>query len=488
VDCSAEDDECNDGVCNEANSGACEKQPANEGGSCGDGTANECTDPDTCEAGECVANNKPCAFVTDSSLCPFDVSELACGETGRQFRTVLTPSPRDGWPSYKLNASNPGQYFYNLIVEGAPFEEVTVDIDVPYPFVTQGATPLHVYDAALLEFDSYGCFLPQDALQSLGPQIAIEDYIGGVVPNGGFSLTCDQVGCGLDAAGACSFSAPVTIPESGQAYVTLHLDYGLKGASLDANDGADITSFGQTTCDTYPDRYDLGAPGAEVDGGWDALKNTETDDGPIAISNCKSYPFSHECSTCVDTSEFSDQVQSLNIFKRIKGVYGPVMSSDTESPVSGAWVEVFRVSTGELVASGVSDEDGYYAIPYKHTGKRAMYDIALNGGEITQRVQLKANGWAEVSFDVFTGTSTGYFASSDTGGGRGGPGSCTATETPEVSCNDGVDNDCDGDTDMVDVDCNGGFCTDAQLGDACTDDADCCSNKCRGKLGTKVCK
>jgi hypothetical protein len=146
------------------------------------------------------------------------------------------------------------------------------------------------------------------------------------------------------------------------------------------------------------------------------------------------------------------------------------------------------VSTGELVASGVSDEDGYYAVPYKHTGKRAQYDVTLNGGEITQRVQLKANGWAEVSFDVSTGTSTGYFTSSDGGGGRGGPGSCTATETPEVSCNDGVDNDCDGDTDMVDVDCNGGFCTDAQLGDACTDDADCCSNKCRGKLGKKVCK
>jgi hypothetical protein len=165
------------------------------------------------------------------------------------------------------------------------------------------------------------------------------------------------------------------------------------------------------------------------------------------------------------------------------------MESATESGVSAAWVDVFRVTTGELVASGVSDEDGYYAIPYKHIGKRAQYDVTLNGGEITQRVQLKSNGWAEVSFDVSTGTSTGFFTSSGgDGGGRGGPGSCTATETPEVSCNDGVDNDCDGDTDMVDVDCNGGFCTDAQLGEACVDNDDCCSLKCRGKLGAKVCK
>jgi hypothetical protein len=51
-----------------------------------------------------------------------------------------------------------------------------------------------------------------------------------------------------------------------------------------------------------------------------------------------------------------------------------------------------------------------------------------------------------------------------------------------------VDNDCDGDTDLEDTDCNGGFCTDAQLGDPCTVDSDCCSNKCRGRSGNKLCK
>jgi hypothetical protein len=287
--------------------------------------------------------------------------------------------------------------------------------------------------------------------------------------------------------GTCTFVVDVKIPDSGQAYLNVHMDYGLKGASVDANDG--VVRSG-TVCDGEGDRYDLGALDP-VFGGWDALHNVDTDTdnppvyGELALENCKSYDFSHDDGTDV----FEDQVQSLNIFKRIKGVYGPVFESETESGVSNAWIEVFLVSTGELVAIGVSDEDGYYALPYKHTGKRAQYDVVLNGGEITQRVQLKANGWAEVSFDVSTGTSEGYFTSnSGDGGGRGGPGSCTATETPEVSCNDGVDNDCDGDTDAVDVDCNGGICTDAQLGDACTDGADCCSNKCRGKLGQKVCK
>ena len=34
----------------------------------------------------------------------------------------------------------------------------------------------------------------------------------------------------------------------------------------------------------------------------------------------------------------------------------------------------------------------------------------------------------------------------------------------------------------------GGSCTGGQLGDFCTSDADCCSNKCKGKPGNKTCK
>jgi hypothetical protein len=466
-----------------------------------------------------------CAFVTDSGLCPFDVnpdkglcldangvpttdpptacdlsdgspgcSVGTCQESG-EFRLVLTPDGKI-WPGYKLNASNPGQYFYNSIVEGDPGETVAVDINIPYPFVTQGATPVHVYDAQDVYFDQYGCFVPMDALQSIGQTIAIEDYMIGATPGGGSTLSCDSLaGCGLDGSGTCSFSVDVGIPGSGQAYVNVHLDYGLKGASLDVNDGA-VVGGNPPVCDSNPDRYDKGAAGtvfgtpAVYPGGWEALKDNTVD---VAISNCKSYPFSHACTGpfCIDDGTlFGDQVQSLNIFKRINGAYGTAMASDTESAATSAWVELVRVSTGELVGSALTDEDGYFAIPYKHKGKRAMYDVTLIGGSnITQRVQLKANGWAEVNFDVFTGTSTGEFNSDPNGGGgRGGPGDCTVTETPELSCSDGVDNDCDGATDMRDTYCNGGVCTDGQLGDSCTADSDCCSNKCRGPAGRKVCK
>lgn len=66
--------------------------------------------------------------------------------------------------------------------------------------------------------------------------------------------------------------------------------------------------------------------------------------------------------------------------------------------------------------------------------------------------------------------------------------SCTPTEAAEESCDDGVDNDCDGFVDLSDSDCQGEPCDLGQLGDPCSLDADCCSNKCKGKPGDKTCR
>ncbi|WP_428263838.1 M36 family metallopeptidase [Haliangium sp.] len=64
-------------------------------------------------------------------------------------------------------------------------------------------------------------------------------------------------------------------------------------------------------------------------------------------------------------------------------------------------------------------------------------------------------------------------------------GQCTPTEATEVSCSDGLDNDCDGLTDSADPDC-ALECTPA--GATCSADSDCCSNKCRGKRGDQTCR
>lgn len=65
-------------------------------------------------------------------------------------------------------------------------------------------------------------------------------------------------------------------------------------------------------------------------------------------------------------------------------------------------------------------------------------------------------------------------------------GACTPTESPEQSCSDGQDNDCDGQTDGSDSDCGGGTCTPA--GASCTAGSDCCSGQCKGKPGSKTCQ
>jgi len=73
---------------------------------------------------------------------------------------------------------------------------------------------------------------------------------------------------------------------------------------------------------------------------------------------------------------------------------------------------------------------------------------------------------------------------------QGGGGCTPSTEV----CTDGVDNDCDGAIDCSDSDCSGdpacgsGGCSLGQAGDSCTSDAECCSNKCRGRSGAQVCR
>jgi hypothetical protein len=132
----------------------------------------------------------PPSAVTDSSLCYFDREPNI---DGLQFRLIFTPDMKL-WPAYKLPASNPGQFFYNVFYTGA--NPANFSITVPEPFETQGAMPVHVYTE--VSVDENNCFVP-DAISEI--------YAG------------DQ----FDLSG---LSSP-----SGFFYVAVHLDYGLKGTT-----------------------------------------------------------------------------------------------------------------------------------------------------------------------------------------------------------------------------------------------------------------
>ncbi len=74
------------------------------------------------------------------------------------------------------------------------------------------------------------------------------------------------------------------------------------------------------------------------------------------------------------------------------------------------------------------------------------------------------------------------------------PCACLPTQTPEASCGDALDNDCNGLIDCDDPACGADAhcvkCALGKTGDPCTRDTDCCSDTCRplGGSGLLVCK
>ena len=109
-------------------------------------------------------------------------------------------------------------------MSGAPGDPVDVTLTVPFPFVNHGANPTHVYDGFTISGapGSY-CF-------GQGPDVS-----------GGFTITTTEHTLSSNGAEVIAladyspqnFSATTeihitgTIPSSGYAYITSHLEYGL---------------------------------------------------------------------------------------------------------------------------------------------------------------------------------------------------------------------------------------------------------------------
>jgi len=260
----------------------------------------------------------PPTTITDSGLCTFDVLPDVDGD---QFRLIFTPDMQN-WPQYKLPASNPGQFYYNVFYAGDG--PVNLDISIPEPFEGQGANPVHVYQGRTVNV--YGdtiCFEP--------------DYDSEI-----FAGTLDEL--------------PSDLP-GGFLYVAIHLDYGLKGTT------GYVPNFNN-----------------------DAMNADETE---VLIPNFFDYIFS------VSGSQTDSQViQNTNEFKKIPGFGGLV--TDGVNPVEDATVEIYL--NGELLATELTDEDGWYMFVYKHTGKPAEFKVTLDGMEVTGT--LKANKFVEASFEL----------------------------------------------------------------------------------------
>ncbi len=141
-------------------------------------------------------NDIPVGLPTSSELCKFDVDPLP----GSQF---LLNFKQNSGNNYTLNASNPGQFYYNVVTGSAG----TLTMTLPYPFVTSGTTPIHVYTQFQWD-ENTKCFKPGTPVADSSFQVTMSSY----KPN--------------------AFGSTATVTVSGVpagAYVNIHLDYGLKG-------------------------------------------------------------------------------------------------------------------------------------------------------------------------------------------------------------------------------------------------------------------
>jgi uncharacterized repeat protein (TIGR01451 family) len=73
-----------------------------------------------------VVTGLPPSMVTDTSYCYFDRDP---NTDGQQFRLIFTQEMTN---TFKLTASNPGQFYYNVFYIGSYGDEVTLYITIPY--------------------------------------------------------------------------------------------------------------------------------------------------------------------------------------------------------------------------------------------------------------------------------------------------------------------------------------------------------------------
>ena len=284
----------------------------------------------------------PPALVTDSALTTFDVDPSIAG---KQFRAIFTPDPAG--PGYKLNATNPGQFYANFFyIRTADPQVINWSITIPYPFVVQGANPMHAYNGATIT----GTYPGTQTIVPGTPGIALS----GAFP----TSTSDYAG-----APTKTITGTFTVPASWSSslvYLNLHLDYGFKGTG----------------------GYAKGGPS-----GNDAVDITNT--GTVKIADLTPYTFGNGLS--------SDTVYNENAFKKNPGVGGRAFDKNSLNAKAGLPV-VVKDASKKVIANTVTDEDGWFMASYKYTGKPTTFYVTCGG--VTKSIAMKSNGFVVVEFGL----------------------------------------------------------------------------------------
>ena len=289
------------------------------------------------------------SVVTNTSYCQFDYDSNL---PGNQFRLVYRPETQS---TYMLNGQNPGQFYYNAFVSGNPGDPVDVTLTVPFPFVNHGANPTHVYNGfTTKESNGFLCF-------GQGPDVSSS-----------FTITTakhTKSSMGAEVIVLSNYSPQTfvstttirvvgTIPSSGYAYITSHMEYGL--------------------LKTLP---------------W-------TRSGETAISTTYGSILEPMTYTFNSTISGDALIQSANEFKKVAGSLGMIKGAETYTPKPNLTVELWSGDGKTKLATSITDEDGYYMCIYKHTGKATTFQVKVPSLKLAKAVTLKANSFVICDFDI----------------------------------------------------------------------------------------
>jgi hypothetical protein len=297
--------------------------------------------PHTVSATDAAANAASATFtVTGGGFCAITSRGWEDLDT---FKLIFTPDVPINPSYYRVTATNPGQFSYNVLKPDSVPDDVFT-ITLPYPFVTQGANPVLIYDGT-----------------------PIDNVPTGNVINGQFTISGSPVTLSsYDATGTFGDTVTITITNvdyTGSAYITIHLDYGLKKVA---------------------GGYGIGA------------YNSATEKvGTFGDIDEASYEF-----TVAGAVGCDDSVSNVNVFKHDPGIGGLVLDA-LGSPASDVTVQIYSgtkvTAKSTPLVTLTLDEDGWYMWNYKYTGKPASFTVVVNGQ--TQTGTLKANGFLIVSFE-----------------------------------------------------------------------------------------
>jgi hypothetical protein len=269
--------------------------------------------------------------------CSFDLYD----DPGQQFRLIYTPIPTTNF--YRLAASNPGEFFYNVVISGTPGNPFTVDVEFPYPWVTKGAVPTHLWsDVNFYMADSKWCAAPAgDGLGSDDSQVLFVGYTG---PTDTQTLTVDG-----------------TIGPNGFTFFRVKMDFGLKHSQS-----------------------------------W--IKGGSNQAIPVAplvaptITSPMDWLFS-------DSTGGGADLQSMNVFKRDPAIGGLVTYAATSDPVVGTNVRIYDAKN-VLKANLYTDADGWYYWAMKFSGKTVTWTVRVPAFNASQTISGPSKTFYVVNFAV----------------------------------------------------------------------------------------